>query len=239
MRRNAGFIAVALAAVAGFVDAVGFITLHGLFIAHMSGNSVKFGVRVGQGDFSAAAPVGIAVALFVGGVAIGTVAAELAARTRARSVAAVVLGLQTTLIVAFMLYGSSARGFYVLSALGILSMGMQTAALRQLAGQVISTTYVTGVITSLTQEAANYVFWLHDGRERDERHSFLSGTLGLGTRAESRARIALLGGIWVAYAGGGIAGSASDGWLALWSLVAPIVVLAAIVAHDLWHPTIP
>lgn len=241
------FAAAALAAVAGFVDAVGFITLRGLFVAHMSGNTVKFGVRVGQGDVSAAVPAGIAIGLFVVGVAIGTVSAELAARRRIRSLAGTILGIQSVLIAAFMLYGQtllvghhvrgrSLSGFYVLLALGVVSMGMQTAALRQLAGRTVSTTYVTGVLTSLTQEAANYVFWMRDGESRDEANSFLSRVLHLGSRRDSRDRVRVLGAIWLAYVAGGILGSFIDGRIALWALAGPLVVLLALVALDLRRP---
>ncbi|HEU5244334.1 MAG TPA: YoaK family protein [Gaiellaceae bacterium] len=239
-------VAPALAFVAGFVDAVGFLTLRGLFVAHMSGNSVRFGVRAGQGNLSAAAPAGIAVLLFVAGVALGTVTAELAARRRVRSVAAAVLVIQTALIVTFMLYGRtiggseiadhSLSGFYVLAALGVVSMGMQTAALRQLGGRTLSTTYVTGVLTSLTQEAANFCFWLHDGGTRAEERSFLSRTLGLGSRSDSRGRAVLLGAVFLLYAGGGIAGSFSDGRIRLWALLIPIALLLAVIVTDLRRP---
>jgi uncharacterized membrane protein YoaK (UPF0700 family) len=240
-------VAPALAAVAGFVDAVGFITLRGLFVAHMSGNSVKFGVSAGRGNLSAAAPAGVAVVLFVVGVAIGTVAAELAARRRIASLAATTLTLQGALILAFMLYGQtilvgkqvagrSLSGFYVLAALGVVSMGMQTSALRQLAGRTISTTYVTGVLTSLTQEATNYLFWLRDGPRRDERHSFLSRVLRLGSRGDSRDRVLLLGAVWLTYVAGGILGSFCDSQVELWSLLGPLAVLLLLIAADLRRP---
>jgi uncharacterized membrane protein YoaK (UPF0700 family) len=240
-------VAPALASVAGFVDAVGFITLRGLFVAHMSGNSVKFGVDAGRGTLSAAAPAGVAVVLFVGGVAVGTVAAELASRRRLRSVAGIVLAVQTALIAAFMLYGTtllhdhriagrSLGGFYVLAALAVLSMGMQTSALRQLGGRTISTTYVTGVLTSLAQEATNYAFWLRDGSRRDEEHSFLSRVLKLGSRDDSRGRVLLLGRVWLAYGGGAVLGSYLEGRIELWALLAPLTVLVLVIARDLVHP---
>jgi uncharacterized membrane protein YoaK (UPF0700 family) len=240
-------IAPALASVAGFIDAVGYITLRGLFVAHMSGNSVKFGVSTGQGNLAAAAPAGVAVLLFVAGVTIGTVAAELAARRRVGPIAATVLALQATLIATFMLYGRtlltghrvadhSLSGFYVLSALGVLSMGIQTSALRQLGGQTISTTYVTGVLTSLTQEATNYCFWLRDGRVRDERHSFLSRVLKLGSRADSRASVFLLGAVFLTYVAGAVLGSFCDGRIRLWSLLLPLAVLLTLIAIDLHRP---
>jgi uncharacterized membrane protein YoaK (UPF0700 family) len=250
-KRNAppriAVVATSLAAVAGFVDAVGYITLRGLFVAHMSGNTVKFGVRAGQGNLAAAVPAGVAVVLFVAGVALGTVAAEVAARRRVRAIAATVLALQAGLIAAFMLYGRtqlhgrhvldhSLSGFYVLSALAVLSMGLQTAALRQLGGRTISTTYVTGVLTSLTQEATNYAFWLRDGSARDDGHSFLSRTLGLGPRRDSRDRAILLGAVFLSYAAGGLMGSYCDGRIALWALLLPLAALASLIAADARRP---
>jgi len=40
--------AVALAALAGFVDALGFLGLGGFFVSFMSGNTTRFGVAVGS-----------------------------------------------------------------------------------------------------------------------------------------------------------------------------------------------
>lgn len=240
-------VAPALASVAGFIDAVGFITLRGLFVAHMSGNSVKFAVYAGRGNLGAAAPAGIAVVLFVAGVALGTVAAELASRRRLRSVASVVIVIQAALVAAFMLYGStlvvghsvrghSLSGFYVLAALAVLSMGIQTSALRQLGGRRINTTYVTGVLTTLTQEATNYLFWLRNGGVRDEEHSFLGRVLKLGSRRDSRDQVFLFGAVWLAYAGGGVVGSLLDSRIELWALVVPLAVLLIVLAVDVRRP---
>jgi uncharacterized membrane protein YoaK (UPF0700 family) len=240
-------IVPALASVAGFVDAVGYITLRGLFVAHMSGNSIKFGVRAGHGNLAAAAPVGIAVGLFIVGVALGTTIAEFAARRRISPIAAIVLAVQAALIAAFMLYGRtlihghqlrghSLSGFYVLAALAIVSMGLQTSALRQLGGRTISTTYVTGLLTSLTQEATNYCFWLRDGARRDEGSSFLSRTLGLGSRRDSGGRIVLLGAVFLTYVTGGVLGSYCDSQIALWALLLPLAMLCSLIVIDLRHP---
>lgn len=212
----------------------------------MSGNSVKLGVEAGHGNLGAAAPVGIAVVLFVAGIAAGTVTAELSARSRLRSVATPVLTIEAALIAAFMLYGRTTltddhvpdhtlSGFYVLAALGVLAMGIQTAALRQLGGRTISTTYVTGVLTSLTQEAANYLFWLRDGAERT-RHSFLGHALGLGSRTDSRNRVLLLGAVWLSYTSGAILGSFCNQRVALWSLLLPLGALLVVIGTDLHRP---
>jgi uncharacterized membrane protein YoaK (UPF0700 family) len=130
----------------------------------------------------------------------------------------------------------SLSGFYVLAALGVLAMGMQTSALRQLGGQTVRTTYVTGILTSLTQEATNFAFWLHDGERRDEDHSFLSRVLALGSRRESRDRVLLFGAIWLTYTAGGVLGSFVDGRLRLWALGIPLALLLLVIAVDLRRP---
>src|ERR1700692_803351 len=48
-------LACALSALAGYVDAIGFLHLGGLFVAFMSGNSTRMGVSLGEGPWSRAA----------------------------------------------------------------------------------------------------------------------------------------------------------------------------------------
>ena len=246
VEREKARLALALASVAGFVDAVGYITLDRLFTAHMSGNTARLGVFLGHGDFPAALPMVAAVTLFVLGIALGTVAGELAARRGVRSIAAVILGLQAVLLAAFMLYGSlalrgdgvndhSLRGFYVLAALAIVSLSFQTCAIKQVAGKTVRTTYLTGVLTNMTQEAINYLFWLRDG-DRREREGYLERVLGLGSRRESLERAALLGGIWCLYLAGAVGGSYAESLWRYWSLVFPLGVLVVAIAADLWRP---
>jgi uncharacterized membrane protein YoaK (UPF0700 family) len=67
--------AAILLAVAGFVDATGFLTLGHLFVSFMSGNSTQATIAAAQGAWrEAAAPSGI-VAAFVCGVVCGRLTA--------------------------------------------------------------------------------------------------------------------------------------------------------------------
>lgn len=244
------WMALVLASVAGFVDAFGYVALRGLFTAHMSGNTAELGVLLGHGEvsawpFPAALPLAAAVSLFVFGIAAGTVINELATRRGVRSIAAMVLGLQALLLAIFMFYSAaavgqtlsvhSARGFYVLAALAIVSIGLQACALRQIAGRTVRTTYISGVLTNLAQELVNYLFWLRDGEDRAAR-SYLGDVLGLGSRRESGQRALLLGGISSSYLFGAVSGAWTEERLGPWALALPILALAITALADLRRP---
>ncbi|OYX90330.1 MAG: DUF1275 family protein, partial [Novosphingobium sp. 35-62-5] len=62
--------AIALAAMAGFIDAVGFLSADGYFVSFMSGNSTRLGVSLGTDPARAAMPA-VLIAGFLGGVTGG------------------------------------------------------------------------------------------------------------------------------------------------------------------------
>jgi uncharacterized membrane protein YoaK (UPF0700 family) len=70
-RRNL-VLACALSALAGYVDAIGFLHLGGLFVSFMSGNSTRLGVSLAAGHWSSAAEATGLIALFVIGAASGS-----------------------------------------------------------------------------------------------------------------------------------------------------------------------
>src|SRR5271167_2449840 len=70
-RRNIA-LACALSALAGYVDAIGFLHLGGLFVSFMSGNSTRMGVSLAEGNFQPAAEALGLIALFVIGAAGGS-----------------------------------------------------------------------------------------------------------------------------------------------------------------------
>lgn len=236
-------LALMLAAVAGFVDAVGYVVLRRLFVAHMSGNTAKRGVALGHGDLGAAVPLAVAPGLFVAGVAVGSVVCELAARRSARSPAALALLLQAALLAGFMAYGvrvvhhhavadHSLGGFYALAALAILAMGVQAATITQVSGRAVRTTYVSGVLTALAQESVNAATREPRGR------SFLRDEIGLGSRADSRGRALLLLSLWFVYLGGAVGGAFAEHRGSLWTLAFPLAALL-VAAAVAWGRRLP
>jgi len=68
-------LALALSAVGGFIDAIGYLNSGGFFLSFMSGNSTRLGVGIGGVAWTAATISGSIIATFVAGVAIGTLIA--------------------------------------------------------------------------------------------------------------------------------------------------------------------
>ncbi|MFP5457083.1 MAG: YoaK family protein, partial [Alphaproteobacteria bacterium] len=69
---SAWALAVVLAALAGFIDAIGFLRSGGLFVSFMSGNSTRLGV-----DLVAAGPIAALAALLIGSFVVGVVLGSL------------------------------------------------------------------------------------------------------------------------------------------------------------------
>ena len=70
-QRRVRVLAGGLSALAGFVDATGFIGLGGFFVSFMSGNTTRLAVGLAQGTVAAATAAGL-IAAFVLGVMGGT-----------------------------------------------------------------------------------------------------------------------------------------------------------------------
>jgi len=145
-QRHHWFLAVALAALAGFVDAIGFLYTGGFFTAFMTGNSTRMAVGLFT-DGRIAAIAASMIATFVAGVIIGNLAGSLcSARTR--------LPL-TILGVVALLAAAAALGMAGLGMLAVgftlLAMGMENTVFQR-EGQVsIGLTYMTGTLVKLGQ----------------------------------------------------------------------------------------
>jgi uncharacterized membrane protein YoaK (UPF0700 family) len=237
--RSAYGIAFPLAWVAGYVDAVGFLTLAGLFVAHMSGNTVRLGVFVGDGDWSLAAQRFVPIVVFTLGVIAGIALCEALSR-RSIPVPARVIGIEALLLLLFMLVGRGVLGsdsatggswdYYLLAIVAVLAMGLQNVALRRVAGLPIHTTFVTGMLTYVGEEVVHG--W---SARRDLRRA------GVARHRDDDAHVAfrrarLHGGVWLSYLAGGILGAFIALHWDLWSLSLPLAVLVALIAFELARP---
>ena len=235
-------IVLLLAFTAGWVDAVGFIVLWKLFIAHMSGNSIAMTVYLGEGDWQHAFHRGFAIPCFLIGIGLGMVLNEVLLRRGVRSIFAFSLLLEAVLLTLFALLTGLVNEpvtlpttanwrFYGMAALPLLAMGLQNATLRRVAGTNVRTTYISGVLTNCVEECVKYLFWRRDQSIRQSAEN-----KDLAGPRPSIAGILFLAGIWLGYATGGLLGSITQSHSRLHCLDVPIGCLLVAIATDLVTP---
>lgn len=210
-------VPVVLAVVAGFVDAVAFLHLVGVFPANQSGNAVLFGIGVGGASPSpvwatGGAMVGFAVGV-VGGRGWSARRPSAPHRTALLAVELTLLALVAAVAVALDHDGSALlpdgwRAVVVVVA--SLAMGVQTEVLRRGAGVAVATTYQTGAITRMGEAI---------------------GTLpGTRERAEAQHVVAVLGSVLAGYVAGAALGATplGDGPFGLVPAVLALVVVLVV-----------
>ena len=197
-------LACALSALAGYVDAIGFLHLGGLYVAFMSGNSTRLGVSLAEGAWSgAAASLGL-IALFV----VGAAAGSLIVLGRGVNRQPLVLLAEALLLAAGA--ASEALGFpNVAVAAIVLAMGMENAVFQIQGGGGLGLTYVTGALVKVGQLAASA---LRGGA----RWAWVPNLL-----------------LWAALVAGSLCGAAAYHWInlaAIWFAAGAALGLSAIVA---------
>lgn len=146
--RDAALALLSLAA--GSMDALAFLTLGDVFTSAMSGNTILFGLALGQGRLLAASHSIAAFIGYVTGVAVAALPLRRGARGSGRVFAA-----ETVVLAGFALLwvvsGEPARAplVYVLIGLSAIAMGMQGAAVRHLQVPGISTIVFTSTLTAI------------------------------------------------------------------------------------------
>lgn len=141
-------LAIAAAGLAGFVDAVGFLSAQGYFVSFMSGNTTRLGV-----DLMVRPTVAVIPALLLAGFVLGVfIGALLAARAGAlRKVA--VLGLVTVLLTGAAAAHLLGAGEIVLALL-VLAMGALNNTFQRDGEVSVGLTYMTGALVRFAQGLA-------------------------------------------------------------------------------------
>lgn len=130
-------LAVCLAFLAGYVDALGFLATSGFFVSFMSGNSTRLAVGL-AGAHPEAVAAGTLILCFVAGVVLGGVMGAIAGRRQSGAV---------LLLVALLLAGAAAAsGWGGLWTPGLLAiaMGAENAVFEREGEAPLGVTYMTG-----------------------------------------------------------------------------------------------
>jgi uncharacterized membrane protein YoaK (UPF0700 family) len=202
-RRNVA-LACALSALAGYVDAIGFLRLGGLFVSFMSGNSTRMGVSLAEGQWwHAATSLGL-IALFVAGAAAGS----LIVLGRGANRQPQLLLVEALLLAAAALCYAFGLSNVAVAAI-VMAMGLENAVFQIGGGAGLGITYVTGALVKVGQLA---VVALTGGA----RWGWVSNLL-----------------LWAALVAGSVCGALGYHWInlaAIWFAAAAALALSAIVA---------
>ncbi len=207
-------VSVVLAAIAGYVDAVGFGRLLGVFPANQSGNVIFLGMAIGGHGPTPGWRTATAIVCFGAGAALGYVAGR---RLGSRYRGPVLLGSElAVLLVVIAINGpldhhGIARGVtgFTLVALTSAAMGVQTEAIRHVAGVAVATTYESGALVRIGE--------------------VMSAPFRQGREPRYAKQLAVLTGVLLGYLGGAAFGASTIGRWG-WSLLVPCVVLAVLAA---------
>jgi uncharacterized membrane protein YoaK (UPF0700 family) len=197
-------LASALSALAGYIDAIGFIHLGGLFVSFMSGNSTRMGVSLAAGDWRPAAEALGLIALFV----IGAAAGSLIARGGGANRQPWILLVEALLLAAAALCYTFGVPNSAVAAV-VLAMGLENTVFQIDGSAGLGLTYVTGALVKVGQLL---VVALTGG----PRWGWVPNLL-----------------LWAALVVGGVCGALAYHWInlaAIWFAAAAALALSAIVA---------
>ncbi len=156
-----------LTGLAGYVDALGFVRLGGLYTSFMSGNTTQLAVFSAEANLHKMLLPAILIAAFLTGSVLGS---GLAILVPTRWSTPVVLAYESLLILGGLALGLATPELGLAAFFVAVAMGAQNAVLAQVQGFRAGTTFVTGALFSLGQKIAKALTrtgdplgWIGDG----------------------------------------------------------------------------
>ncbi|CAN5222338.1 YoaK family protein [soil metagenome] len=136
-------LAIGLAALAGYVDAIAYLETGGFFVSFMSGNTTRLGVGLAHGSEAAVIASGLIGCFFIG-VTAASFAGDMASRSRRPTVLWIVSLMLAAAAVA------AANGYTIASIASLaFAMGAENAVLGEDGETSVALTYMTGTIVKL------------------------------------------------------------------------------------------
>jgi uncharacterized membrane protein YoaK (UPF0700 family) len=228
-RKNT-ILAAYLAFIAGFVNSSGFLLI-GSFTSHVTGSIGRLGNDLATHELQAALfAMLLVVAFFVGAVAASLILATRFARLPHAYGTALLL--EALAVASFVLVSAVARRVGprvqdLQAALLCFAMGMQNSMVTRLSGSLVRTTHLTGVVTDLGIEVADWLHWLRKHTGGATKHA-------QPTSSPRAARMGLLLAIVLAFTTGAALGASTTIVFHRWAMIAPAIalMLASLYAYS-------
>lgn len=213
-----------LAFVAGAINAGGFLAVK-QYTSHVTGTVSSLADNLALGHLDLVVDGIVGVLSFLAGAMCCALMVNFARRRQLSSEFALPLMLEAVLILCFGLLGSRLSGFEGLLVpftvvLLCFIMGLQNAVVTKLSNAAVRTTHMTGVVTDLGIELGKALYW---NRQPDAEP----------VRA-SRERVAVLGGLLLAFTLGGVVGAYGFKFVGYVFTVPLAVMLAALALVPAW-----
>jgi oxalate decarboxylase len=135
--------------IAGFVDAVGYAHLGGLFLSFMSGNSTRLGMQMAVGNWHVVGLAATVVGCFLSGAFLGTLIADAAGGWKLVTI----LSAEVALFALAAVLTAGGADFVDMLPVAV-AMGMQNSVHQIIAGADIGKSFVTGALFGLGQSLA-------------------------------------------------------------------------------------
>jgi uncharacterized membrane protein YoaK (UPF0700 family) len=194
--------AILLTLVAGIADAVGYITMGGVFTANMTGNTVLAGIAAAEGFYSLAAERLAPLFTFF----LGAMLARLLLRLSHRAMVPLLLEAAILAGVGFLSVGREIEVLIV-----ALAMGLQASAVTHFSGTAVSTVVVTSTLARVADATLDRL-WRRP-----------AGSLPIVATPH------LLVFTWIGYFAGAVAGTMLLHLIA-WPLLVPAALLLVVIA---------
>lgn len=199
-----------LAGNAGIVNAVGLRSYAHQAVTHVTGTTTLFSVALAHGQAAAILNLGLVLASFAGGAALGGIIVQHAALQLGRRYGVALLIESALLTAAAVLMKSDVKlGSYCASA----ACGLQNSMASTYSGAVLRTTHVSGLVTDLGTAFGHFLRGLTVDWIRVRLYSLLVGSFVLG----------------------GIVGSRLFDWLAADALYLPAALTGAVALAYIWY----
>jgi uncharacterized membrane protein YoaK (UPF0700 family) len=207
-------ISISLAFVGGYADAASFL-LANTFTGHLTGNCILAAVSAASKEWYLAADRLLAVTVFLVGIVCSlTLSRFIPVRLRRYSLA-IAMFIEVLLIVSACLFLANRANHEPFIVCMCLALGIQNDALRKTNGYSVHSTYVTGMVTTLTQKSFQHFFSTRVPEPDSAKHS-------------TGVAIQVLAPMWISFLSGALAGAlmvASFRTIGLLGIVLLLIVL--------------
>lgn len=154
--RSEDWFIFGLAFVGGYSDAISY-TFVGTFTGHLTGNSVLSAISIATHNWSLTTNSVIAIVTFLLGVILSSIVSRFAHRQRQSSPEAFSLCIEAALILIAVGLGKALRQLpnrLLFTVFMCLALGLQNGTWREVSGQTIHTTYITGMTSKFVEYIA-------------------------------------------------------------------------------------